>query len=143
MRRTWIVAAALGWLLAAADRAPAATPVSYPELLRQVRSGPLIRAIINRTRHDIEIKFRDLSEWEAPYPPGAQTELQRLLRRRHVRVIFAARPGVKHTRHAAVHHRLRYIAAGVLGALALIGLASYLYLKRRRPRAAHGGAAAP
>ena len=43
----------------------AATQVSYPEPLREVRSGPLIRAVINPTRGDIEIKFRNLSEWEA------------------------------------------------------------------------------
>ena len=50
--------------------AEAATQVSYPELLREIRSGPLIRAVINPARGDIEIKFRNLSEWKALYPWG-------------------------------------------------------------------------
>src|SRR6202030_2612253 len=71
-------------LLAAAPAARAETWVSFPTLLHEVRSGDLIRAIINPARHDIEIKFRNLSEWHAYYPAGEQSELQRLLDARHV-----------------------------------------------------------
>jgi ATP-dependent Zn protease len=110
--------------------AQAAKQVSYPELLQQVKSGPLIRAVINRKRGAIEIKFRDLSEWEAFYPPGAQHELQRILHARHVRVIFASRHKAKAQPHS-VHHHLRYIAAGILGALALIGAGWFLIVRRR------------
>jgi hypothetical protein len=109
----------------------AATPVSYPELLREIRSGPLIRAVINRPRGDIEIKFRNLSEWEAFYPAGARPSLQRVLHARHIRVIFASR----HRAHTAsappVHHHLRYIAAGVLGALLVLGAGAFVYRRRR------------
>jgi hypothetical protein len=133
MRRPALVIALLAALALAPGSALAATPVSYPELLNQIRSGPVIRAIINRTRGDIEIKFRDLSEWEAFYPHGAQRMLQRLLRERHIRVLFALRPHAAHARPAAVHHHLRYIAAALLGALALIGAAAYLFSRRRRP----------
>ena len=118
--------------LAVPAPARAARQVSYPVLLQQVKTGPLIRAIINRKRGDIEIKFRNLDEWEAFYPPGAQPQLQRLLHQRHVRVIFAsrhrARPGPR-----PAHHHLRYIAAGILGAL-LLGGGAFLYRQRRRPR---------
>ena len=79
MRRPALVIALLAGFALAPASALAATPVGYPELLEQVRSGPLIRAIINRTSADIEIKFRDLSEWEAFYPRGAQPMLQRIL----------------------------------------------------------------
>jgi hypothetical protein len=109
----------------------AATQVSYPVLLREIKSGPLIRAVINRTRGDIEIKFRNLSEWEAFYPPGAQPGLQRLLHARHIRVIFATRPPPGRHEPKAVHHHLRYIAAGVLGALIVLGGASFAYQRRR------------
>src|SRR5438270_177265 len=102
-------------LLAAAVPAHAAQQVSYPTLLQQIKSGPLIRAVINRKRSAIEIKFRDLSEWEAFYPPGAQPMLQRLLHERHIRVIFASRHHATHAKPRAVHHHLRYIAAGILG----------------------------
>ena len=133
-----IVAAAA---LLAAPSAPAARWVSYQTLLRQVRSGALIRAVINRERQDIEIKFRDLSEWEAYYPEGAQPQLQRILRERHIRVIFAShrRPKAK----GPVHHHLRYIAAGALGALALIGAALLLYTRRQRRQAPLRGGDAP
>jgi ATP-dependent Zn protease len=116
--------------LAIPAQAQAAKQVSYPELLQQVKAGALIRAVINRKRSAIEIKFRDLSEWEAIYPPGAQHELQRILRGRHVRVIFASRRKAKAKPHS-VHHHLRYIAAGILAALVLIG-AGWFFIARRR-----------
>ena len=109
--------------------------VSYPKLLQQVRSGPLIRAIINPARSDIEIKFRDLLEWHAFYPRGAQGSLQHMLRSRHVRVLFVPRHPVRASRPAAVHHRLRYLVAAVVCLLALLALGILLY-RRRRHRAA-------
>jgi LPXTG-motif cell wall-anchored protein len=111
--------------------ARAATPASYRQVLRQIRTGPVIRAIINRPRGDIEIKFRDLSEWESSYPRSAQPMLQRLLHRRHIRVLFAARPRSSTVHRAAAHHHLRYIAAAVLGLL-LIGAGGYVLSRRRR-----------
>lgn len=108
--------------------------VSYGRLLQQVRSGPLIRAIINPARGDVEIKFRDLLEWHAFYPPGAQGNLQRLLQARHVRVLFVPRHPASASRPAAVHHRLRYLAAAVVCLLALLGLGALLH-RRRRHRA--------
>jgi hypothetical protein len=141
MRRPALVIALLAGLALAPARALAATPVGYPQLLQQVRSGPLIRAIINRTRGDIEIKFRDLSEWEAFYPRGAQPMLQRLLHERHIRVLFASRPRGARARGAAVYHHLRYIAAAVLAALALIGAAAFLYSRRRGSARERAGAA--
>jgi hypothetical protein len=140
MRRPALVIVLLAGLALAPGRALAATPVTYPALLNQIRSGPVIRAIINRTRGDIEIKFRDLSEWEAFYPHGAQPMLQRILRQRHIRVLFASRPHAR-ARPAAVHHHLRYIVAAVIGALALIGVGAYLYSRRRRPGHRRAGAA--
>jgi hypothetical protein len=128
--RAFLIALLLA-LAAAPATAQAAKPVTYPELLAQIEHGPLIRAVINRRRGDIEIKFRDLSEWEAFYPAGAQPMLQRLLHQRHIRVIFASNHHAT-AKPKAVHHHLRYIAAGVLGALALAGIA-WLLIRRRRP----------
>ena len=108
-----------------------ATHVSYPELLREIRSGPLIRAVINPARGDIEIKFRNLSEWEAFYPAGAEPSLQRLLHARHIRVIYASRHRAHPVSARPVHHHLRYIAAGVLGALLLLGAGALVYRRRR------------
>jgi hypothetical protein len=120
--------------------ARAATPASYEQVLHQIRFGPVIRAIINRPRGDIEIKFRDLSEWESPYPRSEQLMLQALLHRRHIRVLFVARPRHARSNPAAVHHHLRYIAAAILAALLLIGAAAYLSLRRRSARPPAGAA---
>ena len=62
MRHRLLVIALLVVLGATATPGLAATQVGYPALLREIKSGPLIRAVINRTRGDIEIKFRNLSE---------------------------------------------------------------------------------
>jgi ATP-dependent Zn protease len=129
--RAFLIASACAALAAPAP-ATAATQVSYRALLEQVKHGPLIRAVINKKRSAIEIKFQDLSEWEAFYPAGDQHMLQRLLHERHIRVIFASRHKAKAKPHS-VHHHLRYIAAGILGALLIAGFA--LWLIRRRPQA--------
>jgi hypothetical protein len=113
--------------------ASAATWVSYPALLKQVRSGPLIRVIINPNRSDVEIKFRDLSEWHAFYPRSEQPALQRLVRARHIRLLFTPRPHLRPARVAAVHHHLRYIAAGVIAVLIAIG--GVVLLNSRRGQA--------
>jgi hypothetical protein len=141
LRARVLLIASVSLALAAAPAAHAARQVSYPALLAQIKSGPLIRAVINRKRSAIEIKFRDLSEWEAFYPAGAQPQLQRLLHARHIRVIFASRHRAAHAKPHAVHHHLRYIAAGILGALALLG-GAVLVLRRRHPRGPLPGGAA-
>jgi hypothetical protein len=140
VRRYALVLVTLVALAAGPSAALAATPVSYEQLLHQIRSGPVIRAIINRPRGDIEIKFRDLSEWESPYPRSAQPMLQRLLHRRHIRVLFVAAPHATAARAAAVHHHLRYVLAAVLGGSALIAAGLYLLRRRRRSARARAGA---
>jgi hypothetical protein len=132
MRRATLIIALLLALAVSAAPAAAATWVSYPALLEQVRSGSLTRAVINRGPAHVEIKFRDLSEWEATYPRSQQPQLQRLLQARHIQVIFATPPRARHATPATVHHTLRYVAAGVLVALLLSGAAIYLHYRRRR-----------
>jgi hypothetical protein len=135
--------AALAAALAVASLAPAGlaagTPsgqkwVAYPALLAQVRTGPLIRAIINPARMDVEIKFRNLDEWHAYYPPGAQPQLQRLLHERHVHVIFVPRPRATTASTSSGGHPLRWALAGVALAALLAGGAAVL-LRRRRASA--------
>ena len=124
-----------GGVLVAAPAARAETWVSFPTLLHEVRSGDLIRAIINPARRDIEIKFRTLSEWHAYYPARAQRELQHLLDARHIRVLFVPRHRAARTEHTAVHHHLRYIAAAALAAC-LLAAGAIVLLRRRRARRA-------
>lgn len=131
-RILFALAGLCGFLGLAGTPTYAATPVSYQELLVQVRSGPLIRAIINGPRGDIEIKFRDLSEWEAFYPPGAEHTLVQLIRRRHIRLLFVRRHPTARAKPTSTHHHLRYIAAAVIGALMVVGAVLLGYRRRRR-----------
>jgi hypothetical protein len=138
LRSRLLLVTALSVLGLTSTQAVAATWVSYPVLLRQVRSGPLIRAIINPARGDVEIKFRNLDEWHAYYPASAQPALQGLLHARHIRVLYVPRHPARTSRPATVHHHLRYIAAGVIGVLALLTAGGVLYLRRRRHGSAGG-----
>lgn len=142
MARRLLVIASVGALGLMPAPASATTWVSYQALFAEVRSGPIIRAIINPARGDVEIKFRDLSEWHAFYPAGAQPTLQRLLHARHVRVLFVPRHPAKTSHPAAVHHHLRYIAAGFIGVLAVLA-ATLLYLRRRTASERADGGAPP
>jgi hypothetical protein len=121
-------------LLVLAPPTLAASQVSYAQLLQQVRSGPLIRVIINLRGKDAEIKFTNLDEWRAYYPPGAQVQLEQLVHARHIKLKFAGAPH-KRKATAAVHHHLRYVAAGVLAALLLAGAGTWLYRRRSREEA--------
>ena len=62
---------------------------------------------------------------------GARPSLQRLLHVRHIRVIFASRHRAGTTQARTVHHHLRFIAAGVFGALLLLGAGALAYRRRR------------
>jgi hypothetical protein len=145
-RRAAARAAAAAIAAALLACAPAAaypeTWVPYQQVLAQVRSGPLIRAIINPIRGDIEIKFRNLDEGHAFYPRAQQPMLQRTLAARHIHTIFVARPHAR-SHPAAVHHHLRYIAAAVLALLALLGGALLVRSRRRRARGGPSAADAP
>jgi len=126
-----LLCAALGFTAAPAR---AAKPVPYTAVVEQIETGPVIRAVINRQLRHVEIKFRDLSEWEAVYPPGGQARLQLLLHRRHIRVLFASRPAAR--ARAPVHHHLRYIAAALLVAVAAAGSLAIIWNRRARRRRA-------
>jgi len=117
------------------------TWVSFPALMAQVRKGPLIRAIINPARSDVEIKFRDLDEWHAFYPRAELGSLQRLLYARHIRVLYASPATAAAAKPASAGHPLRYVAFALLAALALAGAGALLWRRRAhgRPPGATGG----
>jgi len=132
------LAVVLGLLVAASAGAYPETWVSYTRLLAQARSGPLIRAIINPQRKDVEIKFTNLDEWHAYYPPGAQARLQRLFDARHIRLLFVRAHETAARRPVVVHHHLRYIAGGVAAAL-IVCAGAFALWRRRRPAAQPAG----
>ncbi len=132
-RSLLVVTCALAVSGLAAGAAEAFSWVSYPALVAQIRSGPMIRVIVNRTGGDVEIKFRNLYEWKARFVPAQQASLVALVHERHIPLKFAARPHARR-KPAAVHHHLRYIAAGILAAAALVALGALLFRRRARRR---------
>ena len=111
---------------------------TYATVVSQIDSGQVIRAVVNRYRDDIKVTMHDGTEQESLYPAAQESALVRKLHAHHIRVRFARRP--VHKKPAAVHHRLRYIAAGVLAALIVVGGGAYVVSRRSSPGA---GADAP
>jgi hypothetical protein len=109
---------------------------SYRSALAQIDSGVVVRGVINAAPRHVEVLLRSHAEYLAVYPPGGEPALLGTLHAHHVKVEFARRA---HARAKAqpVHHHLRYIAAGILGALLVIA-GGVLFARRRRRAAATG-----
>jgi hypothetical protein len=137
--RQLLLLGAVASLAACPATASAATSESYSTVVTQIKTIPLVHAVINPKGNHVEIKYPNGTEYIAVFPQGGQPALQRLLHERHIKIIFASRHQAK-PRPAPVHHHLRYIAGGILlGAIAVIG---GVLLYRRRRNAA-GSDAAP
>jgi ATP-dependent Zn protease len=114
-----------------AARAPAATPAtteSYQALLGQISAGQVRSAVINRKPHTIKVTLDDGSVQRIDYPPADEKRLSNSLRKHGAVVKIAKKKKAK----KAVHHRLRYIAAGIVGVVVVVGLV-LLILRGRRP----------
>jgi ATP-dependent Zn protease len=111
--------------------APAATPAtteSYQALLGQISAGQVRAAVINRKPHTIKVTLDDGSVQRIDYPPADEKQLSNSLRKHGAVVKIAKKKKAK----KAVHHRLRYIAAGIVGVVVVVGLV-LLILRGRRP----------
>lgn len=108
--------------------ATAATTESYQALLGQISANQVRSATINRKPHTIKVTLDDGSVQRVDYPPADEKTLSDSLRR-HGAVVKIAK---KKTAKKAVHHKLRYIAAGIVGVIVVVGLV-LLILRGRRP----------
>jgi ATP-dependent Zn protease len=128
-------------LLAPADALGAVHATEgYQALLSQVRSGNVTVAVINRRPHDVKVTLKSGAVQEAIYPPADEKALARSLRAHGATVKFTK------AKKPAVHHKLRYIAAGILGALIVVGGGLWFVSRRQQPGTATpppGGGGAP
>jgi ATP-dependent Zn protease len=111
--------------------APAATPPtteSYQALLGQINGGQVRSAVINRKPHTIKVTLDDGSVQRIDYPPADEKQLSNSLRKHGAVVKIAKKKRAK----KAVHHKLRYIAAGIAGVVVVVGIV-LLILRGRRP----------
>ena len=124
---------ALVALLALTPTAFAAAPVpteSYTTLLHQLaakKGAPdsVIAATVDKKKHHIRVTLANNTRPLVSYPPAQDKFLIDTLLRHHIRP--------KYTPSKKVHHVLRYIAAGVVAVLLLIGAGVWVYT-RGRPR---------
>jgi len=129
-----LLALALTGLLACTPAALAAAPApteSYATLLSQIaakKGSPqsVTAATVDKTDHHVRVTLADGSRPLVSYPTSADKQLVDNLLHHDVHVVYA--------KTKAVHHTLRYIAAGVVVVLLLIGGGVWFYT-RGRPEA--------
>jgi hypothetical protein len=138
MRRTRTVLALLALLallgllpLAAPTLAAAPLPTeSYTALLHQIdarKTDPqrVIAATVDKQKHHIRVTLADGSRPLVVYPAAQDKNLIDTLLHHGVRPIY--------TKRKALHHTLRYIAAGVVVVLLLIGAGVWAFTRGRQP----------
>jgi hypothetical protein len=129
--RTLVALIALLGLLALTAPALGAAPVpteTYASLLQQIdakKGDPkrVVAATIDKARHHVRVTLADGSRPLVVYPAAQDKFLVDTLLHRHIRP--------KYTPAKKVHHVLRYIAAGVVAVLLLIGAGVWVYTRGR------------
>jgi hypothetical protein len=126
-----LLALALVCLLATAPAALAAAPApseGYSALLAQIDAKPgspqrVIAATLDKHDHHVRVTLADGSRPLARYPSSQDKFLVDTLLHHGVKVVYTKPP--------AVHHTLRYIAAGVVVVLLLVGAGVWFYTRGR------------
>jgi hypothetical protein len=119
-------------------QAPAPTE-SYATLLEQLtakagNSQRVTAATVDKTDHHVRLTLANGSRPLVSYPPADDKFVVDSLIRDGIKPVYTKRP--------VVHHTLRYIAAGVVVVLLLIGAGVWFYT-RGRPHDADTPAATP
>ena len=122
---------ALVALLALAPAALAAAPApteSYATLLTQIaaKSGSgkrVIGATLDKADHHVRVTLADGARPLVSYPAADDKVLVDTLLHHRIKVVYTKPP--------AVHHTLRYVAAGVVAVLLLIGAGVWYYTRGR------------
>jgi hypothetical protein len=113
----------------------AALTESYSTLVHQIDTGQVTIAYVNEETHHVQANLKDGSQQLVAFPAAQHKAMVDSLLHHGATVIYTRK---KATHHAAAakpaHHVLRYIAAGVVAVLLLIGLGVWRYT-RGGPRA--------
>jgi ATP-dependent Zn protease len=127
-------------LLAVAVAAPAGAAVqsteSYTALVGQIDAGKVAKATINKLPHDVKVTLKDGSIQTVLYPSRQEKTLEASLRSHGALVKFAKHK--KKHKATVAHHRLRYIAGGLLAALIVLGGGAYVFSRRHESPGADG-----
>jgi hypothetical protein len=106
---------------------PAATE-SYETLLTQINAAKgspegVVAATLDKAHYHVRVTLANGTRPTASYPAADDKHLVDLLEHHKIPIIYAKPP--------AVHHTLRYIAAGVVAVLVLIGAGVWFYTRGR------------
>jgi ATP-dependent Zn protease len=118
-------------LLAPAPLSLAATPAiteSYAALVHQIDNGQVVEAHVNETDHHISVILKNGSKEFVSFPAAQHKKLVDSLLHHGVTPIFTTPKKAP----KPVHHVLRYVAAGVVVVLLLIGGGVWVYTRGQR-----------
>jgi hypothetical protein len=106
---------------------PAATE-NYETLLTQINApkgspDSVVAATLDKAHYHVRVTLANGTRPTASYPSAEDKHLVDLLEHHKIPIIYAKAP--------AVHHTLRYIAAGVVAVLVLIGGGVWFYTRGR------------
>jgi len=140
MRRLAILAALLCVTVGCATAFGAALTETYSTLLHQIDTGQVTIAYVNEETHHVQANLKDGSQQLVAFPAAQHKVLVDALLKHKATIIYTRKK--PHVKAAAkpVHHVLRYIAAGLVVVLLLIGLGVWRYT--RGPRRPSGPTAA-
>jgi hypothetical protein len=117
----------------AALAAPSYQKESEAEFQRQLSAGEIREAIINKHVRSVRVTLTDGSRRLARYPPKQEPRVRAELRSKGVAVTVLTPTAAKaEASKKPVHHKLRYIALGILIAVIVIVGGVLLYNRRRR-----------
>lgn len=137
MRRAVILAALLCALIGAGTAFGAALTESYSTLVHQIDAGKVSIAYVNEETHHVQANLKDGSQQLVAFPASQHKALIDSMLHHHVTVIYTRKKPQPKTAAKPVHHVLRYIAAGLVAVLLLIGLGVWRYTRGpRKPPAA-------
>jgi hypothetical protein len=101
---------------------------SVPAFEHQLTAGQVHAATVHAKAHELHVSLNDGAHMTVHYPPARETALVAALHKEGVPVKIAV---LTHHKAAPAHHKLRYIAGGVLIAVILVVLVVLLLGRRR------------
>jgi hypothetical protein len=129
-----LACAALVLLAAAAAAAGVATyqPESFNTYEQQLAGGQIQAVTVNKKLRSLRITLKDGSYVLAKYAPKDEPKTVAALEAKHVPVtILTPTEAAKQVTKKTVHHKLRYIAGGIL-IVVIVVVGAVLYINRKR-----------
>jgi ATP-dependent Zn protease len=123
---TIVMLAAAALAPGAALAAPKPTQESYPALQKQIASGKVKKATVSPSKHTVKVKLANGKTYAATFTASQQTALVASLKAKSAKV------HVDKKKKSSSHVRFRYIALGLVVAIAAAGGLYFLLRGRRR-----------